>query len=402
MKSYIASAIVPVDQKPLVPGVITVVGNWITALGSLDQFEKKEVSEIIELSHTILLPGFVNAHSHLELTSLGPIPGKPDFVSWIRELVKKKLPLDPEETKRGIREGIKSLIKSGVTTVGDQISFNTSWEEIASSPLRGRIFGEVLGVLPEVCGDIYASFKEIKKQFSQISSLFEMNISPHSVHAVHPFILKKILENEPPPLSCHLAESLAEEDYFKRKGGEFMAFIRERGIDSPHQGESGLDVITKLDLDVSKLMIVHGNYLSPGDQALVQQNRLSLVHCPGSHSYFGHQRFPLEEYLAQGINVGLGTDSIASNTKLDFLEELRLVKKNYPSLSASAILEMATMGGAQALRMEDQIGSLTPGKKADIIGFKWDGKADPAEAVFNADQADFVMIDGKIIRDTST
>lgn len=399
----LAKALLPIDGSLLSPAVVQISGNQIIKLGGVELLQKKEEGEPeMDLSHCVLLPGFVNAHCHLELTSLGPIPGKPDFVSWIRELVKKKSVLDPEEQKRGIREGIKSLLNSGVTAIGDHISFNTEWEEIVASPLRGRIFGEVLGVLPEICADIYTAFQKIKKIFSKIVSLFEMNISPHSVHAVHPSTLKQIIENEPPPLSCHLAESLAEEDYFKRKEGELMTLIQERGIDSPHHGESGLDVLSRLNLDVSKLMIVHGNYLNSTDQTLARQNGLSVVHCPGSHATFGHKRFPLEDYLGQGFNIALGTDSIASNTKLDFLEELRLVKKNYPSLSNSSILKMATMGGAQALRMVDQIGSLTPGKKADIIGFKWDGKADPEEVVFKADQADFVMIDGKIIHDTST
>ncbi len=394
-----AGSLLSMEGPPRSPAVVRIAGNQIAEVESAELRVKKKGEEpVLDLSRFVLLPGFVNAHSHLELTAIGPIDGKPDFVSWIRQLVKKKTLLDPEEQKKGIREGVKKFINSGVTTIGDQISFNTEWEEITGSPLRGRLFGEVLGILPEICADIYSTFKQIKEQLSATDSLFKMHISPHSVYAVHPLVLEKILENEPPPLSCHLAESLAEEDYFKRKGGELMKFIQERGIDAPHQGISGLDVLFRLNLNLSSLMIVHGNYLNSSDQALIEKNNLSLVHCPGSHAYFGHRPFPLEKYLSCGFNVALGTDSLASNLKLDFLEELRLVKKTHPSLSASTILEMATLTGAKALKMENQIGSITPGKKADMIGFKWDGKTAPEDIVLKADQVDFVMIDGKIVR----
>ena len=125
---------------------------------------------------------------------------------------------------------------------------------------------------------------------------------------------------------------------------------------------------------------------------------MSIVYCPGSHAYFAHKPFPLKEVLDKGINVAIGTDSITSNETLDFLYELKLIRKNHPHLSKEAVLTLATINGAKALKMEKNIGSIEAGKKADMIGFKLSNANDPLEAVFKAEKADFVMIDGKVIK----
>lgn len=322
--------------------------------------------------------------------------GPADFVSWIKEVVRRKNQMTVEETKQGIKKGMRDLLQSGVATIGDHISFNAPIEEIVSSPLRGRLFGEVLGILPEVCRDIYHTLLKTKDDF-QKNVRFTFHVSPHSVHAVDPDVLSDVLKNDMAPLSCHIAESKSEDDYFRKKGGDLMKWLQNRGMMAPHDTESALNFLEDRRLAIEKLMLVHGNYLSDSDLMLVKKHDLSIVHCPGSHQYFGHSPFPVKKYLDEGINVALGTDSIASNTELNFLSEIQLLREKYPDLSARQILTMATQNGAKALRMEKEIGSLVSGKKADIAGFRLIKNRVPIETPFVANRADFLMIDGRIV-----
>ena len=388
----------------LSPGHICVRDGMICAIG--DEFllpMKKEDEKILDLGEMVLLPGFVNAHCHLELTALGSIsPGRgkgghPDFVEWIRELVSRKNRLTNDEKSEGIEKGISKLMQSGVTCVGDHISFNTPWETITKSPLRGILFGEVLGVVPEVAADIYSDLLEIKKEVESRQSRFRFSVSPHSIHAVHPSILQQVITKQPSPLSCHVAESQTEEDYFQTEKGNLASFIRERNSNIRHLGHSGLDYLEKQKLPVSKLLVVHGNYLTKGDLKIIEKYSLSIVHCPGSHAYFNHKSFPLDEYFDRGINVAMGTDSIASNTNLDFLAELKKVRKDFPSLTPPKILKAATLNGAKALSLQNEIGSLIAGKKADIVGFNLSRGIEADEAPFYATNVDFLMIDGKLL-----
>ncbi len=351
-------------------------------------------ARLTQLDDTVLLPGFINAHCHLELTALGSLPYPGSFVRWVEKLVTlKQTQLTPEVMKEGIQRGAKQLMESGVTTLGDHISWNTEWKTIIETPLRGILFGEALGLIPEVAQSLYSALKTIQQEAQ--NNRWMMTTSPHSVYALNPDILAEVMKKEAAPLSCHISESQEEDDYFANNSGELVQFIQSKGLEKIHTTPTPLNFLQQHGLE--KLLIIHANYISDADIALIKQHHLSIVHCPGSHAYFGHKAFPLKKYLDQGINIALGTDSITSNTTLDFLEELRVLKKNHPAISHEAILEMATMNGAKALRMDNEVGTLEVGKKADIIGFKIPSDSSPPEAIFNAKHADFMIIDGKKI-----
>ncbi|MDO8519095.1 MAG: amidohydrolase family protein [Deltaproteobacteria bacterium] len=378
-----APHVFPIESPPLSPGVIRVEGDVITDIGGESLLQKYQGENIQKLSLT-LFPGFVNAHCHLDLTSLNSLPQN-TFVEWIKEVVRRKNAMTPGETTAGIKAGIQCLLASGVTTIGDHIGYATDPAPILASPLRSLLFGEVLGLVREVAEDIYHTFQKISSS--------KLHISPHSVHAVHPGTLEKVFQG-PYPLSCHLAESGPEEEYFKDHRGPLADFVRERGLALSHRGKSGLACLQEMGLDISKLLVVHGNYLNDDELDTIAKEKISIVHCPGSHAFFGHRPFPLEKCLKRGINIALGTDSVASNTKLDFLHEMKLMSQAYPSLSTDEILHMATIGGAKALRMEGEIGSLAPGKKADIVGFKTNPPFPPFSKGGFPAKASFVMING--------
>lgn len=390
------------DCSQWTQGAIHVEDDRIVNIEPLDELPKCVTKSDSLLADYSLLPGFVNAHCHLELTSIGSLPRdslknqnhKINFVSWIRELVRRKENLTQDEQDRGIKMGAKQLLQSGVTTLGDHMSFNTNWRTITETPLRGRIFGEVLGIVPEVCEHIYTLFKKVQQEFS--GSRFRLHISPHSVHALALPVLLKLLQNESPPLSIHLSESLEEKEYFGQQGGDLLKLIHDLGVVAPHHAASGLEMLAADRIDLSKILLVHGNYLGDKEVALIKKNNICIVHCPGSHAYFEHAPFPLESLLAQNVTIALGTDSLASNFELNFLSELRRVQKNFPQLGENQILKMATVNGAKALCMENEVGTLERGKKADIIGFKLQKNTTPFATILNKNAADLVMLDGKI------
>lgn len=410
-KTYLLSTIVhPVTLEPLSPGVVIVQGDRIKAVGDSKLLKKiTKEDQLIELENTLLLPGFVNAHCHLELTHLGPISTlnlesesepedkiKTSFVRWIINLVEAKNRSHETQVVQGIHQGIKELLHSGVTAIGDHISFNTPCEILVESPLKGRLFGEVLGVIPEVARDILATFKSIKKELASKTNRWELNISPHAVHSLDPEILKEVLLTQQAPLSCHLAESKAEYEYFDEHSGDFSRLIKNRGIQPQHhQVRSGLDYLKQQNLPLEKLLLIHGNYLNDEEINWVQEKNISVVHCPRSRAYFGHKEFPYEKLKRAGINIALGTDSLSSNQDLNFFDEIRRAQKSL-KLDWSETLSIATINGAKALRMDDEIGSIEVGKKADLIGVhlqnnSWELSLDQAH------QVDFMMIEGKKI-----
>lgn len=398
----VAPHVIPVEGPDHSPGAIRISGNKIVAIGDPAKLQPSLGEERLELPDTVLIPAFVNAHCHLELTALGPLivgNKSPQFVDWIREVIRRKNALAPAAMVSGIRLGINKLLATGVATIGDHISFNTEWKTIVSSPLKGRLFGEVLGILPEVCDDIYRSLREFSSDVNAASDRFRMSVTPHSVHAVHPETLKRIGEREPGPFSIHVAESREEEGYFGKQTGALTELIAERGLTSLHKGKSAIDCLRKIGFPLSRITAVHGNYLTEEEIATLKGLRTCLVHCPGSHAYFGHRPFPLRRHLDQGLTIGIGTDSIASNTDLDFLMDLRRLHDRHRSVTPHEILTMATLNGAKGLRMEKEIGSLVPGKKADIAGFPLQAGLNPEESVLATPHASFLMIDGVKIAD---
>lgn len=376
---------------------IRVQGDRIEEIGNLSVNPNEPT---LNLKDFVLLPGFVNAHCHLELTGIGPIQSKEGFADWIRAIIGTKEAFPAEQLPASFEEGIRRLLKSGVTAIGDHISWNSPVDALLNSKLKGRIFGEVLGVSPAFSQKTYAALRALKEK-AAASKRFTFNHSPHSVHAVSIEALKELFQTEPAPLSCHLAESADEREFFESRSGALFDLISERYAAAGTDATSGIETLSRLGLPLEKLLVIHGNYLTESEIQTIVRHQISIVHCPGSHQYFGHQAFPLKALLDRGIPVALGTDSITSNTDLDFLMELRLVRQKHPEVGDLEILKMATIHGARALQMKS-IGEIAPKKTADIIGFKVNPGQSPQDAVFAATQADFTMIDGQALSSAST
>lgn len=357
--------------------------------------EAKAEKQSLDLGDAVVAPGLVNAHAHLELTALKGLRFEGDFVDWIREVLRAKQALEPQRQDQEMHEGVLRCLRGGATAVGDHLNVASNPEALLRSPLRGKAFIEVLGVVPEVASDMERAADLFAEQWRQIPSRFELIPSPHSVHALAPEVLRRLLQDSARVHSIHLAESETEHRYFSEKAGSMHDFIAERGSPLHREASSSIAELESAGLLDARILAVHGNYLSDSEIKLLASRGISLVHCPFSHHYFGHRPFPMQACQEAGVNLALGTDSLASAETLSMFEVLRKTLESFPSLSREEVFSMATLGGAKALKMEEEIGSLEAGKKADLIAVSTVG--DPLASLFQARRVDLAMIDGEIL-----
>ena len=368
--------------------------RWLGQLSALPP-EAKQDSEILELHNTLLLPGMVNAHAHLELSHLEGFPYAGSFVAWIQALLDAKQK-NPQIKNQAFIKGLRETLLGGATCLGDHASIESDLADLLNSPLRVKIFVEILGIKRETAEDIFLAASKLRQKYSNPEALHEVIPSPHSVHALHPEVLKKVLSENAEVFSIHLAESEVEELYFKKNAGPMHEFILSRSKASTERSltSSGIKQLAAIKKLNSKILAVHANYLDDEEIQLLAENQMSIVHCPLSHRYFSHQSFRMQDCLDAGINVALGSDSLSSAASLAMFDILRATSESFPFLSRENIFEMASLGGAKALKMEDKIGSLVAGKKADLIGINYLAHTDPWKALWDTKQANFSMING--------
>lgn len=401
--------LLPMDSTPIEQGGILIEGNNIHDVGFARDLEKlysKKIKQISCLNDTVLMPGFVNAHSHLELSCLRGFRYPGTFTGWIEKLIESKSKISTVDYEKGILQGIDEMLKSGITTIGDHVSFNTDLVTLLKSPFRGYLFVEVLGVIKEVAEETFGFAKEFQKMFKKHKTRLKVIPTPHSVHALCPEIFKEVMDEDLPVYSIHLAESAEEDKYFKQQQGPLYDFVKNKGV-IPDQEitlrNSSVHYLEEKDFLSDRVMAVHANYLDEEDIRRLAEQKASVVHCPGSHAYFHHRKFDFDGFREQKMNIALGTDSLASGESLSMLDQMRLGQKECPDIPPTKWLRMATLHGAHALKMSDEIGSLTPGKKADVIGFELKSNflknQDAAmEEILKAQQVDFMMIDGKVLK----
>lgn len=350
--------------------------------------QREVTGESIDLPGTILLPGLINAHCHLELSDLPePLPYPGSFTGWIEQLSRLKLQMSPAQVTASIQKGIQQLLAGGTTTVADHASVGTDLKPILDSPLDYVAYIEVLGVQADRAQQFYQ--QALAKQNKNIIP------TPHAPYSLLPEVFAKFTSTH---LSIHIAESAEEYLLFKENHGPLFEFLQRKGETPPTKGESPLQYLNRLKLIPPKTIAIHANYLEDEDIAILKEYQMSVVHCPGSHAYFSRDRFFLGMLTEAGINVALGTDSLASNHSLSMFEQMRLALDHYPELTPETVLKMATLNGAKALGRENEIGSLAPGKRANIVGvsIQYPKRSILENILFN-EKTEFIMIQGQVL-----
>jgi cytosine/adenosine deaminase-related metal-dependent hydrolase len=335
--------------------------------------------EHVDLGDVALCPGLVNAHAHLELSGLGGrVPGGLGFVPWVGAVLRERSGLTYADHARAAEAGLRELLATGTTAVGDVDSTGAAAERLARSPLRARVYREVLdGRDPARTAAQVAALEAPWPEVGRVSAGY----SPHAPHTVSQELLEACVRKASEldrPLSIHWAETAEEREWSLTGAGPFASLI------GPAPRVSGLEVLRRAGVLELRTSLVHANFPEAHELRFAAEAGAILVHCPGTHAFFGREPAPLEAWAASGATIALGTDSRASNEALDMRREMALVRASHPALEASSVLDWATRCGAVALGLEHTIGELTVGKAADFVTFDLgglDSGADPVDTI---------------------
>lgn len=373
-----AKYIITDPENYLEDGAVAVEGKKIKCVGTFEQVNARTKSggaKVIDLGNAALLPGLVNAHTHLDLTHLqNRIKPTKNFTHWVFQLIGARVRWKKDDYISSLEKGIQYSIEAGTTTVADIAHTEHSFPVLEKSPLRKVVYQEVIDLNPRHADDIV---RDIQTRLSAIrrDDLLKVGLSPHAPYSVSKELYQAIAQfahHAGIPVCTHIAETQDEIEFLTRGTGDFIAMLRQLRVGIDNWQAPGLNPIDYLNetgfLNDSPLLI-HCNYISDEEVSMIKSSGSTVVFCPRSHRFFGHTRYPIQRFLDAGVNVGLGTDSLASNDTLSILDEMKFLFHHY-SLLPKTILSMATVNGAKALGSELRIGQIREDFEADFCGVR--------------------------------
>jgi 5-methylthioadenosine/S-adenosylhomocysteine deaminase len=378
MKRYHARWVVPVTSSPVENGCVVEDGGVIQYVGPLDG---APAGEDHDLGESVLLPGIINTHTHLELTAMRGFLEDLCFNDWIDKLrSSRKEALTEEMLLDSARYGIVEGLHAGITTYADTCSTGLVMEAMLEMGVRGIMFQETFGSAPEQCDSAMEMLRNaVAVLLEKETDLVRIGISPHAPYTISDDLYAaaaRFAQESGLRMGLHIAESEAEAEIVCMASGPFATEWRVRGLLLERRARSPIALLEKTGCLATAPLLIHCVHLDAEDISAIARNRCAVAHCPASNAKFGHGISPIADLLAAGVTVGLGSDSVASNNRMDILEEARLaalfqraVKKSEGAFSAKQALELATIGGARALRIDDRVGSLEVGKDADLAAF---------------------------------
>ena len=385
LRSLRARWVFPVAGPPLRDAAVTISEGRVVAVGDPPDDVPRE-----DLGQVAILPGLVNAHTHLEFSDLAAPIGWPGIglVEWLGIVVRHRANA-PVLDRWRLEQGLRESIRHGVTTIGEIAQPGGNQDAYRDLPCDGTLFLELIAPRVERVATALAAAGQHLLEVGQ----WQAGLSPHAPYTVHPELLARTVAlsaERQIPLAMHLAESREEVEFLRDGRGPFRDLLESRGVWDPAarpRGARPLDELRVLS-GAHRALVVHGNYLDDDEIEFLgrQRRQMAVVYCPRTHAWFGHARYPLEKLLAAGAIVALGTDSRASAPDLSLLAEMRHVTREFPAMSRATILELGTRGSARALGLDSQSGSLEPGKWANlaVVALPEDAAADPHELLFDA------------------
>ena len=382
MRILTADHVLPISSAPIADGAVVIDGGRIVEVGPRDAVVPKypEV-EKEDFGAAAILPGFVNCHSHLEITAMrGALDAvEHDFTAWLLKLNAIRAALGENEIAEAAYLGAVEGARAGVTTFGDIGRFGkVGLGALKRAGLRGVLFQET-----EFSADARTAdedFEKLRDQYLELreqgTELVEVGLSPHSPYTVSGKLFEKIARfalDERVKVSVHAAESQDEEELLCRGAGAFTAVYEKFGVEWESPLCSPVKFLGRTGILECRPLLAHCVTVNDEDISILAETGAAVAHCPKSNAKFGHGTAPLEKLLDAAVTVGLGSDSVASNNVCDMLEEGRfasLTARVRPGrerfISAGEVLKAATHGGACALGLGDVIGTLESGKFADI------------------------------------
>jgi 5-methylthioadenosine/S-adenosylhomocysteine deaminase len=401
MKILAAKYVLPITSDPIEDGGLAIDGASIAAIGTRSEMIARfPDAQIEEIGDAAILPGFVNCHSHLEITAMrGALDAvEHDFYKWLITLTKLRGEvLTEDDLAAAAVAGALEGARAGVTCFGDIGRFGRAGlEALKTVGLRGVLFQET-----DFSADGRTATEDLEKLKDKFlvlraeeTALVEVGISPHAPYTVSRELFEKIARyalDEKVKITIHAAESQEEDELMRRGTGFFTTVYEKFGVDWKSPLCSSVAFLAETGILETRPLLAHCITVSEKDIETITAHGTTVAHCPKSNAKFGHGYAPFEKLLDAGISVGLGSDSVASNNVCDMLEEGRFAAFSARNrtdrtrfISAGEVLTAATLGGATALGLEKKIGSLEPGKQADIAAISLSNMAQQPISDINA------------------
>ena len=413
---YHARWVLPITRPPIENGTVVESDGLITYVGPRANAPS---GKDYELGEAVLLPGLVNTHTHLELTAMRGFLEDCRFAEWIDKLRQSRNDiLDTEMLLDSARFGIVEGLEAGITTYADTCSSGVVLHAMHELGVRGIMYQEVFGPDPSHAAIAMRELEErIEKLQLEQTGLVSLGVSPHAPYTVSDPLYAaaaSFANARHLPLAMHIAESEPEYDIVASGTGDFAVRWRRRGIPVEPRARSPIALLEQRGALERGPLLIHCVRVDDADIEIMARHRCAVAHCPASNAKFGHGIAPLLPLLAAGIRVGMGSDSVASNNRMDILDESRLAvlihraaTRKHDAFGAHQALELATIGGARALGIDSRVGSLEVGKDADLAAFRIDiprttPVGDPYSAAIFAlpgRSAELVTVRGRVLVD---
>ncbi len=416
---YKADWVLPIVADPIADGAVLVEGDTITAVGDASEIISANPDVgLADFHHTILLPGFVNCHSHIEYAVFRGLLDNRKFGAWLLDFIDLKRKLEDVDFATSSQLGAAECIASGITTLGDSMYSGTSLDVMRDAGLRARAYQEVFGIDDHRLDEVIGEYSErLDGLVERSGGLIEIGIYPHATYTVSPRLyqaLAALARERGMKIATHLAESRAESKYIRSGTGVLAHDLREKvGWESvSHEafGVTPVKLLQQWNVYSSDMLAAHCVQATPRDVEILAKYDVAVAHCPKSNAKLACGIAPLPALLQAGVRVGIGTDSPASSNIMDMFGEMRTAiflhrghNQDVSVLSTEDCVQMATLGGARALGMDHQVGTLEPGKQADLIAVDMEHSHltpiyDPYSAlVYGANQEDvyFTLVAGR-------
>ena len=417
-KIYSARWVLPIISPAIHCGAVAVDHSAIVSVGTLAEVTAAFPDAAHEdFGNAAILPGFVNTHSHLELTVMRGFLEREehDFFAWLKKLTVARLRMSDEDLFLSAVCGATEAARAGITCVGDSSSFALqSMRALQKVGLRGVVYQESFGPDPKLASDNMAKLRaQIDAVRQAETDLVRAGVSPHAPYTVSApqlEMISRVAVDEKLPVMMHAAESEAEKQFMLDGSGPFAEGLQARGIGWSAPGVSTVRYLSDHGVLDTRPLLAHCINVDDDDLELIKHAHAGIAHCPKSNAKLRHGHAPFAKFFAHEINVGLGSDSVASNNVCDILEEARFATlmaragddnqpPSKPRRDTDAIdaLFAATLGGARAMGLDDQIGALCEGLRADIAIVSFEGLhqlpvSDPqATLIFSSSGHDVVL-----------
>ncbi len=366
-----AHYIFPVNSAPIRNGIIE-----IDKQGTIIQIINpgKEIKEQagVEFYNGILVPGFVNTHCHIELSHLkNKIPkhtGLHNFVGY----VSKFRNADETTIQEAIKKADFEMKKNGIVAVGDISNQRISIETKKTSKIKYHTFIEVFSLNPDLSEEKISEGENLVKLFSENN--LDASIVPHAPYSISGKLfnlLKNKMLKSKFPVTMHNQETKSENELFQSKKGALYETFLNWGIEFPDfypTGKNSLASVVKYLPQKNNCLLVHNTFTGKEDikQANTQLENIYWTFCPNANLYIENQLPDISLFYSEKQKCCIGTDSLASNTQLSVLEELKTIQKYFPEIPLNELIKWATLNGAQALNLDYKLGSFEPGKQPGI------------------------------------